>query len=353
MDTPENLIYGSLGARYTCVACTGIITQDRCVIPISSFLKDIASIPQVSKKIFLSDPQDIVVLRVNCFETVDPVSNVTKDSVEFKVNSLTRGIRHTTSEFEVFSISKDNVLIGKYCRVKVMEGRAHVKSQYQISQDNDFRREKIASILPIDASTCENYGKLCLNKPLREDLSYTLLKTSFDVGQLTVLKSRFFPDPAQYSMLKYEIEIRKFIGIMLLNAALEYVDGIEPAQIYSEDQYSTLEIDSSLKILTIIASSICVVMSVGLILIDIVQLDKVPNTLLRKLSKSIQPGINNLKTISEYVANNSELKLGSGDWDTEPVRFGEDRRTVGEATGLLRFGGKKDVVKFKDDRTYH
>jgi hypothetical protein len=35
-----------------------------------------------------------------------------------------------------------------------------------------------------------------------------------------------------------------------------------------------------------------------------------------------------------------------------PVRFGEDRKSLGSPLGMLRFGARKDVARFKENRVY-
>jgi hypothetical protein len=119
----------------------------------------------------------------------------------------------------------------------------------------------------------------------------------------------------------------------------------------STDQVAvSLQLNATLQIACVTTCAIVVLYAFGLLLIDIVQLGRRNDALIRRLEGVVKAGRISVEYFCKYAAE--RLEMNNAAWDEDCLKFGEDRHTVQDPEGRLLFGTKKEVVRFKRGRKY-
>ncbi|KAI8895891.1 hypothetical protein BC833DRAFT_599656, partial [Globomyces pollinis-pini] len=349
-----DIFYVASGSAITCSECLGLESGDYLIIPISLHLLSISQVTK-STSVISTHPQDLIGVTVNCMSTLNDY-NVEDNSIEMILQNLVQGNQSAMADV-IFAGTKKEGTTNRRCVISARSFRGIAKTEYSLVA-NVPKRKKIDEITPVDEFTCSDIGDSCLNEAESNDLSYSLLsrifsKSTFNLDGKFLSNGKYFPFPSSsLSDYDYSNRIRKTVGSMLILAVSDHLNP-KPfqAELSTDSIQLKLSIGFSLSILILTCSAFCILLSTFLIVRDLAKLRKATDSYLRYLSKSIQPGSKNVAQMSQYVLE--VFDPADEDWDKVQVRFGEDRNTMDEPLGTLRFGSRKDVVKFKDTRAYY
>ncbi|KAI8897924.1 hypothetical protein BC833DRAFT_15693 [Globomyces pollinis-pini] len=353
----RNVLFLSFGINLACSDCVGMVSNNVLLVPLTVSLRDI-SLDAGHEFVFLEATQDIAALSVSCFSADATYTDVAKTDLAISVIELSKGVRTSLLDLEISSWDSSlTSLKTRRCSIIAREFSGFTRVRYGIDeQDKTVTRLLVDYIGPNAPKSCQKIGNRCLDDPKIPNLTYSLFAPVFDKTVHALSKSyasmfRIFPDPStDVADVVYEKEMAESIGLVLLAARSHLATTIEPYSISSPTSI-VLDIDYWFMILTIITAIFCPIVAALIVTFDLIKLEKAPDSLLRRLSQSVKPGKRFLEDISTYV---SHIYVPSqDDWDFAPVRFGEDKKTTSDPLGLLRFGGKKDIVKFKNGRPYY
>jgi hypothetical protein len=167
-------------------------------------------------------------------------------------------------------------------------------------------------------------------------------------------KVSLFPDPAIHtSDHDYSESVSNSIGMMFLIAMSQFATTTEAISLEVDTSRVMLHVDASISILAMAIAILTAVLAITLILIDLLRIRKEPDELLRFVSEAIVPGRTFVESSAVLIKEVIKNKIPVEEWDSIPIRFGEDRSTIQDPLGRLRFGRKKDVIKFKPGRAYY
>ncbi|KAJ3332467.1 hypothetical protein HDU91_003098, partial [Kappamyces sp. JEL0680] len=163
-----------------------------------------------------------------------------------------------------------------------------------------------------------------------------------------------FPDPtASLTDAQYSTRFRQFVGtqmkILAMNMGSPGASQISVPLLSDTAAFQSVPI-SVLLVLATIFAIFTPVFGALIILADLLKLGKTSDALLRSMVRSLNPADRWLDDIAEYAV--ASYASHNSEWDLVPVKFGEDRRTRQDPVGRLRFGGRKEVVQFKNGRRF-
>jgi hypothetical protein len=347
----------SVGAQIGCYGCVGYRSRDILFVPVSDKLLNEASL-QRGSDVIMQSAQDIVSLDVSCF-VVNPTPRAVDTNLRIHVLGFNYGVQTSFMDFEISSFSTQGVLRARRCTFISRDWSGIAKVRYNIADSGTTARKAIEFVGPLHPNNCTSIGDLCLNKPIHSDISVALIKSSFPTNTFQIDRAysqnfQMFPDPGNpMSDTNYAELVANAVGMNFLLGAYQF-QAREVTTALETDQVAVkLQMQSWLMILTIVSASICTFIAIILIIADILRLGKTSDVILRRLSFTLKPGKGNIESIADYIFDIIKDGPPGDDWDLAPVRFGEDRKTMMEPLGKLRFGGKKDIVKFKIGRAYY
>ncbi|KAJ3324596.1 hypothetical protein HDV06_006489 [Boothiomyces sp. JEL0866] len=355
-EDPYNLILYGLGGMFSCADCVYFSGEDDWkFIPISYFQTDLG---KPSEHYLISQVQDIVAISIACM-TLDTPRGFTSN-ILVETDKYDYGYNAVIAKLLLTSQSESTAaMVTRRCEIYLRAVSAEVVTFYSTNLVTNAKKKEISLINPVNSSSCYYLSAYCVNDPIRTDLVYSLTYPLFSNASISInknfaLDASLFPNPGSSINDQYFSDMMLLpISLMLLGVANQYytVDVVVPTM--NIDTAEILNINIGLKITTILISAFCILFAILLITIDLVKLNLASDILLRKLSKLLHPGKENLESISEFVSKTYNPCFDQDSWDLCKIRYGEDRRTVMDPLGKLIFGNKKDVVKFKPDRAYY
>jgi hypothetical protein len=355
-SSDSNVFQTSAGAQWGCFKCVGLKTNDILLVPVSSKLIDTNSLNKKSE-VVMQSVQDVVSLDVSCF-IVTPRIRAKDENLQFSIVDFNYGVRTAFLDFEITAFDTAGNLHGRRCALISRDWSGLTKVRYDISETGSTARASVDYVGAVYSNNCTVIGDSCLNEPLHSNISLALIRssfptTTFSLNQVYSKNFHMFPDPTQsFTDADYAERVANAIGMNFLLITSQFSNNKKTVSLETDTLAVKLRVQSWISILTIISAIVCVLVSALLIVADVIKLGKASNVLLRRLSFIIQPGKPNIEAISQYVFDILKDGAPSDDWDLMPIRFGEDRLTMHEPLGRLRFGGKKDVVRFKQGRAY-
>jgi hypothetical protein len=347
----------SVGAQVGCFGCVGYKSRDILFIPVSDKLINGASLEHDSD-VIMQSLQDIVSLDVSCF-VVTPTPRPIDTNLRVQVLGFNYGVQTSFMDFEISSFNTQGVLRARRCTFISRDWSGIAKVRYTIADSGTTARKAVEFVGPIDPTNCTSIGDLCLNNPTHVDISVALIKSAFPQSTFNIDRAysqnfHMFPDPGKsMSDTNYADLVANAVGMNFLLGANQFRSTEVITDLETDQVAVKLRMQSWLMILTIVSASICTLIAIILIIADILRLGKTSDVILRRLSFTLKPGKGNIESIADYIYDIIKDGSPAEDWDLAPVRFGEDRKTMLEPLGKLRFGGKKDIVKFKIGRAYY
>lgn len=225
--------------------------------------------------------------------------------------------------------------------------------RYGLSPTGGTVRRKVESVEPIYYRTCSKIGKSCLDQAKRTGLADNLIKMVFSqksylFNQRLAYSSNVAPDPsAPGSDRIFEENVQKLIGNALIIAASIIPSKEVPVTLQTDTIQVKLIVKQWLLILTVAVASIAAIYPMMLISIGLIRIKKNSNHFLRLLYERVQPG-------KEFIEDSAVLCVDlKEDHHTALIKYGEDKKTVSNAIGVLRFGLKHDIAKYKENRPYY
>lgn len=337
----------AIGTKYTCHSCIGFRTDNTFVVPMAGRVKELLHAQTETTHFYMSEVQDVIGINAHCYSILNPSTPPNDYQSFLYIHSIIWGLNQTTVVLDVTSKS-GSFVDGKHCRISFTDRRAIIDIDFNLHGASNLKLNRVLDIRPSDPSSCIKFDGRCLNYPKRSDFSYSLIKASLQQSYYQIDKITSFPDPMLTpDASDYEYEIENFMSMLLLNAIAQFVDPLTITEVFTDDQLMKMNVVHQLNYALITLSCLCVLMSVLQIFLDLVQLGRTPDSLLRKLHEVIQPGKEHLKSLA-FLANIRP----NDDWTIQYINYGEDRTTVGEEKGFLRFGARKEIVRYKADRVY-
>jgi hypothetical protein len=342
----------ALGSTFSCNGCAGFVSEHSKMVPISTFIKQLDINDDTLKSIYNYQTQDFIGIETRCVTLQNPPPHAS-DLLHLEINKLVWGKYASVLEATVLSRAQSKTE-GKRCRAVMRDHRATVAYKYGVVRGRYLKKDEVLSLEPEDLETCEEYESVCVNLPKRSDLSYTLLKSALTRSYYDVDPRSRLPDPKDFDVEDFEHEFQEFVAVLLINSAAHFMEDRETSsELFSDSKASKFRIAPALNFTILGLGSACIAISVLLIVFDLIQLGKVPDRLLRRLHSVIRPGKAHLAGLAVYAGSHMNGNTYIDDWIEHDIRFGEDRTTVCEEKGILRFGTKKEIVRYKDKRDYY
>jgi hypothetical protein len=353
-----NIFDESIGAQWACLKCVGYSTNDALFVPITAKLSHAES-GSTEFDAIMNSVQDILELEVNCFVS-RPIHTRARDArLNMHILDSSYGFRSAFMDFEISAFDNFGNLKSRRCNLSSRDWSGAADINYYISSTGSVARRGVAEILPHNPKNCTMAGELCLNSPSINNLSETLIKATFSGSLYTIdsaysKKVNLFPDPTREMLdSDYSESFANSIGMMLLLGMSQFSVMEEQISLDVDTVHVKLNVDSWISILAIVTAICTALLGVTYIVVDLLRIRKEPNELLRHISEAIVPGRVFVESNAILIKEMIQHKIPSEEWDSVPVRFGEDRGTITDPLGKLRFGKKKDIIKFKEGRAYY
>jgi hypothetical protein len=342
----------ALGSGFSCKGCIGLSVNGALHVPVSAHMMQVKETELNLNQYFLGNIQDILSVRTHCYSLVAPIGPVSPNEIFFRVLNSVSGVNFTQADVEIIS-RKTSDFHGKRCRILIGEYRGIVKSRYSIRNGVPVQ-EGIQTIETDSSLPCLKSGTQCLNQVKRSQLSRVLLNAAFSTTTATVDRTKYLPDPAvSRSDFAFQQEMNSFIGTLLYNSAIMFLTTQNVGVLYTNTKALNLQVQPVLQFTTIALCMFCLSLACMQIAFDLMQLGKANNDLLRKVHLVVKPGQHNLLSIAQFSKESIDSAAVMDEWDFAAVKFGEDRKTTSSPLGILRFGTRRDIVKFKEDRAYY
>jgi hypothetical protein len=345
--------YASLGSHTTCRNCLALRQDDALLVPVSRIISRLEVTDRSMKTVFLDFPQEIIGIKSRCYTIVNPEPYTNTKSVRFRVSEIVWGRNTTYTDFDIYSANSHQVS-AKRCRAVISDMRGNIAYKYNVVDGSTLRKESIHYIAASDPRTCVDYEGMCLNFARRRNATFLLVTGVFQQREYSVDKSSWFPDPLRTTNhTDFELNVQDFLAAAVATSAIQYFTVDETSDLQTNDKASRFKVVAELRIAVLVIGILNVCIAILHIVLDLIQLSRVPNALLRTLSKVVKSGALNAQSLAMHITGEMKgRKQLNPEWFHEKIRFGEDRLTVGQDYGILRFGKKSEIVRFKDKREY-
>jgi hypothetical protein len=342
----------TLGSGFSCKGCIGLPVDGTLHVPVTAHLVQVSETELNLNQYFLGNTQDILSLRTQCYSLITPSAPLSTNEKFFRVINSISGVNFTQADVEIIS-RKASTFYGKRCRILIGEYRGMVKSRFSIRSGVPIQ-EAVQSIEADPSVPCTQVGTRCFNRAKRSQLSRILLNAAFSTTSATVERTKYLPDPSvTQSDNAFQYEMNSFVGLLLYNSASMFLTTQNEGILYTNTKALNLQVQPILQFTTIALCMFCLSLACMQIAFDLIQLGKASNELLRKVHLVVKPGQQNLLSIAQFSKETIDSAAVMDEWDYVGVKFGEDRKTANSPLGILRFGTRRDIVKFKDDRAYY
>jgi hypothetical protein len=303
--------------------------------------------------------QDVLEMEVNCFQS-RPIHNRTVDrKLYLHILDSSYGQRSAFMDFEISAFDNFGQLRSKRCNLSTRDWSGKADITYYITPTGSVARRGVEEISAHNHRNCTMTGELCLNAPLTNQLGEILIKATFTRSVYTVervyaQKVNLFPDPTKdMPDSDYSESFASSIGMMMLMAMPQFAKSTEQITLNVDTVKVKLNVNPVISTVGMVVSIATAVLAAGLIIIDLVRIRKEPDELIRYIANAIVPGRVFVESNAILIKEMIQQKIPIEEWNSIPVRFGEDRTTISDPLGKLRFGKKKDIIKYKDGRTYY
>ncbi|KAI8895620.1 hypothetical protein BC833DRAFT_622862 [Globomyces pollinis-pini] len=349
----KDLFQTALGAQFDCAECHLMVTNSGILVPIS---KGLVHTDSSENYVIMGAEMDIISVRTSCLYDYASMPETDKDSITLTVNDILRGNRAASVDFHLSSYNSAGVQMSVRCIAVANDYRGYAEINYRISDVGHANSLGVEHIRPLDSTSCKTVGGICLNKSKREGLSYSLFKNLFDFDNISVHQkesSEYLPDPAKrLSKETLSFDIGVFLGNSLLVSSSIYTATTNSLDLFNMSVAVKFQVDSIFQLVTALSAVICIVWSIVIIVYDVTSLDY-NNVLLRRLSRSFTCETFFLEEMAELTKKMFEHAPPlNPNWKKEIIRYGESLSTINFDIGILRFGHKNDLIKFKDGREY-
>ncbi|KAJ3259958.1 hypothetical protein HK103_001468 [Boothiomyces macroporosus] len=352
--TAQEIMYATIGSQYSCVDCESYSSGNVLLVPVSSTLSP--NLAQANENVILSGTQDVLSVQATCFTLYNPLFSSLGNVIQINQIELAKGVGSIQSDVQLSGVDSNGNVVSRQCAFMISEYQADAGVRYSIDENGFPTRLSVNSIVG-NNSTCMSIGDVCLGASSRSLLAYSLYTYGFPTN-ITINKLygtlNLLPDPgSSMSDLDFGQQMMKFLSLNLLMTASSLPSSRLPCTLMTDNVAVKMNIDPVLMWVSIVTASIASIIAILLIVTDLIKLEKASDLLLRRLSRSVQPGKKLLEDCSVMVSKLCMPGANNDDWVTTPIRFGEDKATSNNTLGILRFGVKKEIVKFKATRAYY
>jgi hypothetical protein len=253
-------------------------------------------------------------------------------------------------------VNFDGLVKIRRCSIIAEDYSASVSIRFAVSDEGNLSRVRVAEIHPADKNSCVMRDNYCLNESARPGLAYRLLNsvfgnTSFTTDQDYTLTNGMFPDASlDINDNDYALALQQAIGALFLVAVGHFVGGLSTSEIWTDTSAVGVSVTPGLLYFSIgICLSIVVVAAFQIFLLQM-SIRRQPDRFLKHLNDCVTLKQEGLMCIANYVSDQSKKNPSS--WHEQAFSYGEDRKTIGLEKGILRFGMRKEISKFKSGKVY-
>ncbi|KAI8914428.1 hypothetical protein EDD86DRAFT_199320 [Gorgonomyces haynaldii] len=345
-----------LGVPLGCNDCGSISRTTYSLIPVSTILKNTYI---HSDTAILERPSDMIGLEVNCNTLLVPTNTgVATGYVEISSRNLIATA--AGAKFDVYLTARNPLslnITSRSCSVAMYDLRGIAAIKYTIDEYNFATKYRGYSVKPENDATCTKFKDFCLNRSIRSQMSYSFANLLFGSGHNITIPQAYsytaglMPDPSDFwSDSDYSGTFRKTIEGLILATTVTFMTRTSDSPLNTDSVGIQLSVPSGILITANVAAGLAIFFAVFLFLVEYVQLDQIPDGLMKQLHARIKLGP--LQTISLSQLARESFEAGNKDWDLDVVKFGEDRKTRSENVGVLRFGHHGEIVRFNPERKY-
>jgi hypothetical protein len=342
----HTILENGMGMFETCSHCIEEhYSNGFVVLPISTKL--VEGVDTVEEN-YLQTTEDILVLTTTCTSVPFTGSNLNSNSSRFEVKSL----RYTNSDSTVdleFSFWRRQTMVTYFCSTQVKDRKGKVVFRYKKGSGNAFWPAGLFEVYS-EQSNCVTYGHLCLASADRIGISRNLIGSSFQIGSYTV-NDVLVPVKIKSGLVdnsQIADYIQGLVGYVLRLSRANFETNYEVVSI----QTNTIAIATRLNFgfftayLAVLSAYAAYI--IGLLSYKLFLLRNVSPKEMSYLKDTLHEG--SLRYQSLYLLT-YQLNSGVVNANT-PVQFGEDKKTIGQECGLLRFGVPDDIAPVQPERTY-
>jgi hypothetical protein len=237
-----SLFYGAIGNSIACSSCSGIQKNNVNNIPIGKSL--VRYRERSLSSVILPGPSDLIRTTTQCSLLASPPQSCATANVTcIERENLVKGNNSAYLSFTITSLdSKTAQYVARYCVIAGLDLRGESLIHYSIDSAGFTHRTKVSSILPTDPKSCVDYDGLCLNKPMKNDLSYTFFSRLFSKN-ITIptklwISGGMLPDPADTSISDKEFStvVSEIIGALLMITSTEYGSYVQEQMLYEDEK---------------------------------------------------------------------------------------------------------------------
>jgi hypothetical protein len=353
--SPRDVFQFAAGAESYCTDCIGVVAGSKYIIPIGT---NLISSAVTGSPVIMNEKEQVLSLDTTCFSLASSdisYPNTVLGSILISIADVNYGVDSVHSSWEITSVAGDGSVKGKRCIVISKDFSGLASKRYSTTSSH-ISLLSVESLTYYDKKTCTNHGSICLNESLIKNSSFVIWKSAFQSTQYYISKklSHNFPDPTDLqSDLLFAERFRSLLGLAIKATASDLgIDNVIVTSVTLNSDSAAFRMipNDGLMILSVIMAVFTIFIGTLLILADLLKLGKTSDRFLRHLSASLDPSDRWLDDVCEYAVDH--YAQNNLDWDCAPIKYGEDRSSKGELMGRLRFGGKKDVLAFRNGRKY-
>ncbi|KAJ3324618.1 hypothetical protein HDV06_006511 [Boothiomyces sp. JEL0866] len=343
--TAQEIMYATIGSQFSCVDCESFSSGNVLIVPVSSTLT--SNLAQANQNVILSGAQDVISVQATCFTLYNPLYSTLGNVIQITQIELAKGVGSIQSDVQISGVDSNGNVVSRQCAFMIGEYQADAGVRYNIDENGFPTRISVNSIGG-NSGTCGSVGNLCLGAPSRPSLAFSLYTTGFPTN-ITINKLygtlKLFPDPgSSITDLQFGEQMKKFLSLNLLMTASSFPSTRLPCTLMTDDVAVKMNIDPVLMWLSIVTASVASIIAILLIVTDLIKLEKASDLLLRRLSRSVQPGKKLLEDCSVLVSKLCTPGASNDDWITTPIRFGEDKATSNLALFFIVVSNQLSLV---------
>ncbi|KAI8895893.1 hypothetical protein BC833DRAFT_650857 [Globomyces pollinis-pini] len=345
------VFYHAIGVEHSCTNCSGLtISESSILLPI---VLDLVSTDTLSEEITITVEDDMIHINSQCLETL-PSNPASSNQINMTIVDIVMSNASTLVVLDVYSTTSTR------CFVTLSDYSGTVTLRYNRSvEGNKMKRINIDSIKSVNSTSendCAPVGQYCLGRSARENLSHTLI--SFALGnRKEYIISNIYIDqqmfPNQLDAL-FELEISNFFSLLLQSASFHFKDKSKSKTVSIYTDQVAIKISQLVwsKYLTVGLGLITVLTLTISILLNLIRLNRYPAFVIGKVACTLKPGRAMFLSLSDYIAKMDTADHLETSWHLQPLKFGEDKKTLTKAIGRLKYDNATEVTYPKPRRQY-
>jgi hypothetical protein len=342
----QMVIENGMGMQVTCSHCLEEHSSNGIMLlPISSKLTQ--GIPTVQDN-FVQRMEDILVVLTNCTSVPFSGSNLSPNTSRFDMKS----IRSTNSDSIVemdFSFWSHQSMVTYHCFTEIKDRKGFVQVRYRKGSGDLFRPSGLLEITS-EKNNCIAFGNICLGSADRIGLSASLISSSLRIGSFTV-NDHLVPSLITSAKVTGPLVadyIQALLGYTLYLSIENFETNTQMETIYTNTIAISTRLPFPLFMAYLSFLTLYTVYAVVVLSIKLFQLRKTSSKEISCVKVTLEDGKLRYQSLYllTYQLNSGKVNLKSR------VKFGEDKRTSEQESGLLRYGLEDEIIAIQPERTY-